>query len=87
MNKLTFLESKILRVVRETIEGTKVRSEKKLHRGVKVDSIRIAAASNRIIVNPTKDVEQCLKFEAFPTASKWLQEYKRLSLMQLTSEN
>ena len=31
--------------------------------------------------------EQCRKFEAFPRAAKWLQEYKKLSLMQLTSEN
>lgn len=87
MNKLTFLESKILKVVRETIEGTRPRTEKKLHRGIKVDSIRIASASNRVIVNPEMDIEQCRKFESFPTAAKWLSEYKRLSLMQLTSEN
>lgn len=87
MNKLTFLESKITNVVRETIEGTKPRKEKKSHRGIRVDSILIAAGSSRIIVNPGQNNEQCRKFEAFPTASKWLQEYKRLSLMQLTSKN
>ena len=87
MNKLTFLESKITKVVRETIEGTKPRKEKKSHRGIRVDSILIAAGSSRIIVNPEQDNEQCRKFEAFPTAAKWLSEYKRLSLMQLTSEN
>lgn len=87
MNKLTFLESKITKVVRDTIEGTKPRSDKKSHRGIRVDSIVIAAGSSRIIVNPEQDIEQCRKFEAFPTAAKWLSEYKRLSLMQLTSEN
>ena len=87
MNKLTFLESKIIKEVRSSMEVKNKKTGKKSNKGITVQDIVIVIASNLVIINPGGVTEQCRKFEAFPNASKHLQEYKRLSLIQLTSSN